>query len=273
MKPLSSFFGLKPEKALKKIFTWQECPEHGSYQAAEIWLGDELKSREMCPVCAKEKAEREEAELEEKRKQENRIRQLKRKAFARIPLEYREKGFEEFVVSTESQRKAVELSKRFVRGWEKAKQGGYGLLFVGNCGTGKTHLACAIMQALIDRYERFNPYYYRVSEVFSAVRKTYIPGSFTTEEDVIEKFCAMDLLVLDEIGVQKGSEAERRTLFAILDARMGNKKPTILLTNLKRKELEDVIGERLYDRIRSKCVPFLFQGESMRPTASAELFD
>ena len=102
---------------------------------------------------------------------------------------------------------------------------------------------------------------------------TYIANAKFTEEDVIKRFCSMDLLVLDEIGVQKGSEAERRTLFAILDTRMGNKKPTILLTNLKRKELEEVIGERLYDRIRSKCVPFVIQGESMRPTATAELFD
>lgn len=273
MKPLRSFFGLNPKKALKKITTWQKCPEHGSYQATEIWLGDELKSRDMCPVCAREQEKREVAELEEKRKEEIRQRQIDRREFARIPLEYREKGFDDFVCTTASQAKALDLSKRFVRGWEKAKAGGYGLFFIGNCGTGKTHLACAILQALIDRYEDFSPYYYRTSEVFSAVRRTYIANAKFTEEDVIKRFCSMDLLVLDEIGVQKGSEAERRTLFAILDTRMGNKKPTILLTNLKRKELEEVIGERLYDRIRSKCVPFVFQGESMRPTATAELFD
>lgn len=273
MKPLSTFFGLNPKKALKKIITQQQCPEHGSYQAEEIWLGDELKSREMCPVCAREQAKREEAELEEKRKQERQARFAKRKAFARIPLEYREKGFDDFLITNDSQGKAFNLANRFVSGWEKAKEGGYGLLFVGNCGTGKTHLACAILQALMERYEDFMPYYYRTSEVFSALRKTYVPGSFKTEEDVIQQFCAMDLLVLDEIGVQKGSEAERRTLFAILDARMGNKKPTILLTNLNRKELEEVIGERLYDRIRSKCVLYLIKGESMRPTATADLFD
>lgn len=273
MKPLSTFFGLNPKKALKKIITQQQCPEHGSYQAEEIWLGDELKSRDMCPVCAREQAKREEAELEEKRQVEKRDRLEKRKAFARIPLEYREKGFDDFRITNESQAKALNLAKRFVRGWEKAKEGGYGLLFVGNCGTGKTHLACAILQSLMESSEDFRPFYYRTSEIFSAVRKTYVPSPHQSEEDVIRHFCAMDLLVLDEVGVQKGSEAERRTLFAILDTRMGNKKPTILLTNLKRKELEEVIGERLYDRIRSKCVPFVFQGESMRPTATAELFD
>ena len=79
--------------------------------------------------------------------------------------------------------------------------------------------------------------------------------------------------MIDEIGVQKGSDAERRILFSILENRMTDKYPTILISNLNAETLSDLIGERLYDRIKAKCVPALFMGESMRKQATADLFD
>ena len=79
--------------------------------------------------------------------------------------------------------------------------------------------------------------------------------------------------MIDEIGVQKGSDAERRILFSILENRMTDKYPTILISNLNAETLSDLIGERLYDRIKSKGVPSLFMGPSMRKQATADLFD
>jgi len=54
---------------------------------------------------------------------------------------------------------------------------------------------------------------------------------------------------------------------------MTDKYPTILISNLNAETLSDLIGERLYDRIKAKCVPALFMGESMRKQATADLFD
>lgn len=80
------------------------------------------------------------------------------------------------------------------------------------------------------------------------------------------------MIVIDEIGVQKGSDAERRILFSILENRMTDKYPTILISNLNAESLSDLIGERLYDRIKAKCVPALFMGESMRKPATDAVF-
>lgn len=249
------------------------CPLHGEYLANQVWLSGQIKEISECPECFKlkqaQKAIEEEKAMQEKA-QKSRMERIKE---TRMPLEYQTKDFATFFQDTESQREAFNMAERFVNGWEKAKAGGYGLLFLGGCGTGKTHLACAIMLELMERYLSVYPRYYKVSEIFSAVRSTYQTGVITNEEEMLKFFSSIQLLVIDEVGIQKGSEAEKRILFSILDNRVTSNKPTILMSNLGPKALAELLGDRLYDRVRSKCVPMLFAGPSMRKPATADLFD
>jgi DNA replication protein DnaC len=249
------------------------CPLHGEYLANEVWLGGQLKEVSECPECFKLNKAQRAIEEEKARKEETEKNRLARIKESRMPLEYQVKDFSTFITETESQRNALAMAKRFVNGWEKAKAGGYGLLLLGGCGTGKTHLACAIMLELLDKYACLYPRYYKVTEIFSAVRNTYQQGATTNEEETIKFFSSIQLLVIDEVGVQKGSEAEKRILFSILDNRVTSNKPTILMSNLGPKALAELLGDRLYDRVRSKCVPMLFAGPSMRKPATADLFD
>lgn len=249
------------------------CILHGEYLANQVLLGGKLKEISGCPKCHEEHLAQRAIDEEKARKEEEAKNRQARIKETRMPLEYQSKGFSTFIQETDSQRDAYNMAKRFVNGWEKAKAGGYGLLFLGGCGTGKTHLACAIMLELLDRYACFYPRYYKVSEIFSAVRSTYQTGSTTNEEETIKFFSSIQLLVIDEVGVQKGSESEKRILFSILDNRVTSKKPTILMSNLGPKDCVEVLGDRLYDRIRSKCVPALFRGKSMRTPATPDVFD
>lgn len=249
------------------------CPLHGEYLANEVWLGGQLKEVSECPECFKLNKAQRAIEEEKARKEETEKNRLARIKESRMPLEYQVKDFSTFITETESQRNALAMAKRFVNGWEKAKAGGYGLLLLGGCGTGKTHLACAIMLELLVKYACLYPRYYKVTEIFSAVRNTYQQGATTNEEETIKFFSSIQLLVIDEVGVQKGSEAEKRILFSILDNRVTSNKPTILMSNLGPKALAELLGDRLYDRVRSKCVPMLFAGPSMRKPATADLFD
>lgn len=249
------------------------CPLHGEYLANQVWLSGQIKEVSECPECFKlkqaQKAIEEEKAMQEKA-QKSRMERIKE---TRMPLEYQTKDFSTFFQDTESQREAFNMAERFVNGWGKAKAGGYGLLFLGGCGTGKTHLACAIMLELMDRYLFVYPRYYKVSEIFSAVRSTYQTGVITNEEEMLKFFSSIQLLVIDEVGIQKSSEAEKRILFSILDNRVTSNNPTILMSNLGPKALAELLGDRLYDRVRSKCVPMLFAGPSMRKPATADLFD
>jgi DNA replication protein DnaC len=249
------------------------CPLHGEYIANQVWLSGQIKEISECPECFKLKQAQKAIEEEKARKEEAERNRKQRIVETRMPLEYQTKDFSTFIQETDSQKAAFKLARRFVKGWEKAKAGGYGLLFLGSCGTGKTHLACAIMIELLKEYAFSYPRYYKASEIFSSVRSTYQAGSTTNEEETLKFFSSIQLLVIDEVGVQKGSEAEKRILFSILDNRVTSNKPTILLSNLGPKALEELLGDRLYDRVRSKCVPMLFAGSSMRKPATADLFD
>ena len=62
--------------------------------------------------------------------------------------------------------------------------------------------------------------------------------------------CSPDLLILDEVGVQFGSDAEKLILFEIINTRYQDMKPTILISNLTLVELGKYIGERVVDRMR-----------------------
>ena len=249
------------------------CPLHGEYLANQVLLGGKLKEISECPECFKLKEARRAIDEEKARKEEAERNRKQRIVETRMPLEYQTKDFSTFIQETDSQKAAFKLARRFVKGWEKAKAGGYGLLFLGSCGTGKTHLACAIMIELLKEYAFSYPRYYKASEIFSAVRSTYQAGASTNEEETLKFFSSIQLLVIDEVGVQKGSEAEKRILFSILDNRATSNKPTILMSNLGPKALAELLGDRLYDRVRSKCVPMLFAGPSMRKPATADLFD
>lgn len=267
-KAVSSIFGKLEIRQVK-----MNCILHGEYLANQVFLGGKLKEISGCPKCHEEHLAQRAIDEEKRRKEETEKNRQARIKETRMPLEYQTKDFSTFITETESQRNALAMAKRFVNGWEKAKAGGYGLLFLGGCGTGKTHLACAIMLELIDKNACFYPRYYKVTEIFSAVRNTYQQGATTNEEETIKFFSSIQLLVIDEVGVQKGSESEKRILFSILDNRVTSKKPTILMTNLGSKDFVCVLGDRLYDRIRSKCVPVLFKGNSMRTPATPDVFD
>ena len=67
------------------------------------------------------------------------------------------------------------------------------------------------------------------------------------------------MLILDEVGVQFGSETEENLLFDIINTRYEDRKPTILISNLDGAGVKKYLGERAFDRIREdggKLIPF-----------------
>src|SRR5690606_23131134 len=83
-----------------------------------------------------------------------------------------------------------------------------------------------------------------------AVKDTYRRDSTQTEAEAIASFVTPDLLILDEVGVQFGSDTEKLILFEIINGRYESMKPTIVISNLAIGELEAYLGERAFDRLR-----------------------
>lgn len=138
------------------------------------------------------------------------------------------------------------------------------LLLLGAVGTGKTHLAVAAMR----RYR--SALFVKQASLLRSLRDTYTNRSAS---DPIEGCQRVGLLILDEMGVSGGGRDEYPMLHEILDHRHGERKPTILTSNLTWQELQSLLGERLHDRLRESAFKILtFAGPSHRADAKGRYF-
>ena len=92
----------------------------------------------------------------------------------------------------------------------------------------------------------------------SAMKDTF-RNSGTSEEQLLNDLSNVDLLVIDEIGVQTESKYEKVIINQIVDRRSSSKRPTGMLTNSNMEEMTKLLGERVMDRmlmVNSLCVIF-----------------
>ena len=85
--------------------------------------------------------------------------------------------------------------------------------------------------------------------------------------DFLANLNAYDLLILDDLGAERGTEYALEQVFAVIDARYRSRKPLIVTTNLTLDALknpDDLAHARIYDRILEICAPILFSGENLR---------
>lgn len=160
-----------------------------------------------------------------------------------------------YIASNEKQNKAKMFATSYIANFDTNNGGGF--IFSGQCGTGKNHLAAAICLALMSSGKTC--LIITVTELMQKLRNCYNSGSETTEDKFIRTMIDYDLLVLDEIGLQRNSDAEKLALNQIIDQRICRFKPTGMLTNLSAQQINECLGVRIMDRMRScggKWIPF-----------------
>lgn len=154
-------------------------------------------------------------------------------------------SFDTYKVMCAGQREALEMSRRYANDFGI---GMGGFVFSGSPGTGKNHLAAAIANHLMQSGK--SVLIVTVSELMIKFRDTYRKDSSVTESQLIDDLCRVDLLILDEIGVQHGSPNEKIIINQIIDKRLGSKKPVGMLTNLDLKGMNEILGARVMDRMQ-----------------------
>jgi len=170
---------------------------------------------------------------------------------AKIPKRFSSVSFDNYEIADgrTMQRLAYAMAKKYADNWSDRLRAGGGLTLYGKCGTGKTHLVCAIANQILEGGGAMVAYR-AVYDVVKSVKSTWGRDSQMTESEAINVFVRPDLLIIDEVGVQFGSEAERLILFEILNRRYENVKPTIIVSNLDEDELTECLGERVIDRLK-----------------------
>ena len=157
-------------------------------------------------------------------------------------------------------------ARAYVEHWAEAFKKNVGLLLFGDVGTGKSFLAGCIANALLDQdvpvlMTNFPTILARLSGTFGADRA-----------DFLASLGDYDLLIIDDLGVERGTEYALEQVFSIIDSRYRSGKPLIVTANLKLDELKhppDLAHARIYDRILERCAPILFAGKNFREDNAA----
>jgi DNA replication protein DnaC len=223
----------------------QACQEHGEFTAIKTpvntWTG--------CPACREieqKRADDERRAQQERDWQERRAKQLLGRAA--IPPRFADRRLSNYVPQCEQAKRALAVAKEYAENFELMLESGSGLILCGGVGTGKTHLATGIAHEIMAR--DFAPVFTSVMGSVRVVKETYNRDSNLSERDAIRSFIEPDLLILDEVGVQFGSDTEKLILFEIINGRYEEVKPTIVISNLAKDALAQFLGERSFDRLR-----------------------
>lgn len=184
------------------------------------------------------------------------------RADSNIPTRFIGCEFSTFVAATPAQERIVALAQRTAIAMIEQPTAGWSLVMCGGPGTGKTHIACAIANAVMrgGRSVKFGT----VLAAIRHVKDTYRRNADQSEKDAIDDLLAPDLLILDEIGVQVGSEHEKMLLFEIINERYQWCHSTVLISNLDRLELAAYLGDRMMDRFNETGAVLAFTWPSFR---------
>lgn len=238
-----------------------KCDKHGEYEQRSMPLLPGKVVWTQCPKCVAETEDKERAEkmAEDARKRQE-IAEARLK-HAGIPERFKDRTIEGFVASTDEQVKAKTFCADLVENWPDHRKRGRTVVLSGNPGTGKSHLAIAVLRQVMNTGTGM---YLNAMDLVRLVRDTWRRDSDKSETQVLEALGRLDLLVIDEVGVQYGSEGEQLVLFDVLNRRYRDLMPTILLTNLKAAEFREFIGERSFDRLREDGAWLRFGWDSWR---------
>lgn len=242
------------------------CAQHGSFteKGGSLFGGDDARVMWFgCAPCNASARAVEEAEATRREESARQARIEARLNAAGIPAAFRDRSFDSFEAPTVEMADAVRIVREFAEGfWTRHKQAGTFLVLGGERGTGKSHLAIAAASMVMARGTAM---YTRAGDLIRRVRGTWRRDSPQSEEEVLNLFSVgIDLLVIDEVGLQRGTEDEQLILFDVLDRRYSELRPTILLTNLTGPAFAEFLGPRIMDRLRERAVFVPFRWESYR---------
>jgi DNA replication protein DnaC len=157
---------------------------------------------------------------------------------ARIPARYKDCDFDSFETDVydnipgagifkERLTQAKLLVEAFAREYPLTRD--TGLLLSGHCGSGKTHLAVALLKHLVRRGHEALFYDYR--ELLKEIQSSYNPANPATESGLLEPVLKCEVLLLDDLGSSKPSNWELEMVGHILNTRYNDQRVTILTSN------------------------------------------
>ena len=238
-------------------------------------------------TCPEALADYEKQLADEKATEEARIRaeqeQQMRERVARIikdsgiTARFLQRTFDTFQI-TNSNRKAFTVCKEYADTFEKKRPGTNnpdpgrnGLFITGPKGIGKTHLAAAIANQIMNQGTAV--ICKTMIDLLDGIRTTFDPATQTTSSSVLAIYKDVPLLIIDDIGKEPPTEWAISTIYNIINGRYEALMPTIVTTNYTDEQLlqrltpprgDAVTADAAIDRLREMCSGLLMAGPSWR---------
>lgn len=155
---------------------------------------------------------------------------------------------------------AFDEASRWASVWV-AERGREGLLLVGPTGVGKTGIATFVAQLCGEPNQCS---YWEVRALLTAIKNEFGDGQGHT----LERAKTKPLLVLDDLGVERGTDYNRDTLRDIVESRFSRSLATVVTTNLHQGKgpgsLQEHLGPRAYGRLIETTRELIVTGEDKR---------
>ena len=176
-----------------------------------------------------------------------------------IPIKYRYRRISEFEITKtngspdQSLSIATDAARLFLEDFNPSDLSEVrGMYFAGPTGTGKTMLACLILNEIILRFRTPVHYIKITRDFFNRIRSTFNTesDSYGRAESIFYQLADQQVLVIDDFGVQADSEWEKRTLYDLIDARYENQSPTIITSNVEPEDWQNLFNGRVFSRLQ-----------------------
>ena len=224
----------------------------------KFWEEDRKLQEELKAVQdAKREKEYNSTEAIAERKRLREEQQFKNITESGIGKRYLSVDINSYICETPDQEKILNTVKQFI-----SNPCGKNLWLVGVAGTGKTLLGAIICRYLGAKYIKS----YQLKDELDYARSFNAKKNPT---EVIEDYANISVLIIDEIGRYK-NPMEQEYLFRLINERYENKKPTVLISNMDKKEFGEYLGNPVVDRFRETCKSLEFKGTSYREKERTE---
>lgn len=240
------------------------CGTCGKRKQLRIKFMDTERTVACICDCRKKEIEERDKRIEY---EEEMIRIQRLKESSMMSGEFKDATFKTYQ-RREGNQAACNMAVSYCKQWRKMFRENQGILFYGPVGTGKSYTAACIANFLLE---------HQVPVVMTSFVKILQDiRSTMAEAEYIAILNAASLLIIDDLGAERGTDYAQEKVYNIIDSRMRANKPMILTTNLSLEEMidcEDIRYKRTYDRILKNCCPVELTGTSMRMQEAASRFD
>lgn len=175
-------------------------------------------------------------------------------------------SYEHFTFADDRGSKSISDGLRAYAGsFDRQLRDGTGVILSGAVGTGKTFYAACIANEVIRA-----GYTAKIINLSSVIN-----ADFKDRAQYIAGLDDYDLLIIDDIGVERNTDAANEVVYAVINNRYCLCKPMIVTTNVRfseMKQCKDIARQRIYDRIIERCYPINLGEESKRKAIAKQLY-